>query len=344
MYNKGFSIIEALVALVIVSTFLITTMTFDAYAQDTVARKIIPIVPKDINLSNRYKGYDICFLKSSSRLEHIQTIDIPFITSVVGRNGYIYATADSNVSSDPDLYIIKDGAVLGALSTGPGLRDISVVKDFAYVANTSTRSQAQKINISDPENISVTSSYAFASTGNAIRFDQDTVYVGAEKVNGPELVVLDLDLHKIKEYEIGSQVNDIYITDKIYVAGSDQNQLHIIGEATFSPNGWETQQVKAITASGSDIYFGRTVGGFNNKDNHELFLLGSTSIDIGAGVYGLVSTDDALFVASKGVQIWKKPFTHMSTIALQADPVSLSCDRNTLVVGTKKGIEILYFI
>lgn len=344
MFNKGFSVIEALISLIIVSTFLITTMTFDAYAQRIVAHKITPIIPKKIELSSRFKGHDICFLNSSSKLSSIQTIDIPFVTSAVGRNGYVYITADSNVTSDPDLYIMKDGGILGAISTGPGLRDISIVKGFAYVANTSTRSQVQKIDITNPESPLVVASFAFASTGNAIYFDQDTIYVGAEKVNGPELVVLDLDLYKIKQYEIGSQVNDVLVTDKIYVAASDQNQLHILGESTFSPNGWETQQGKALAASGTAIYFGRTVGGFNNKENHELFLLGSTSTDIGAGVYGLVSTNDVLFVASRGIQIWKKPFTYISTIALQSDPISLSCDRNTLVVGTKKGIEIINFI
>jgi len=255
----------------------------------------------------------------------------------------VFATADSNIQADPDLYILKEGAVEAALSTGPGLRDIAVTKGFAYVANTSSLSQVQKINISNLESPYLVKSFAFASTGNAIRFDQDKIYVGAEKAYTPELVMLDTNLALQNSYETNSQINDIYVTDKIYIAASDINQLHIIGEGTFSPGGWETQQGRSLAASGSEIYFGRTVGGFNNKNNHELFLLGSASVDIGTGVYGLVSSNDLLFVASKGIQVWKKPLTYMYTIPLTSDPVSLSCDKDTLIVGLKNGIAIIKF-
>lgn len=343
MYDKGFSIIEALVSLIVVTTILVTTFSFDAYARQVIARKITIDPILEPIFSDRYKGYDICFINSAYATTSQETIPIPFVTSAIGRNGYIYVTADSNVSSDPDLYILKNGAVEGALTTGPGLRDIAVTKDFAYVANTSTLSQVQKINIQDGAHPYVVSSYAFASTGNAIRFDQDKIYVGAEKAFGPELVILDLNLSLLKKYEINSQVNDVYITNKVYVAASDINQLHILNESVFSPSGWETQQGKTLTASGSDIYFGRTVGGFNNKNNHELFLLGSTSADLGVGVYGLVSSGDLLFVAAKGVQVWKKPFTYVYTITLSSDPVSISCDKDALIVGTKTGVEIIKF-
>ena len=343
MFNKGFSILEALLALVIVTTMLVTVFQFDTYTKQTLSRtREIPTV-KDAVFSDRYKGYDTCFLNSRYSVASIQNINIPFVTSVVGRSNYVFATADSNVPSDPDLYILKDGAVEGALSTGPGLRDIAVTKGYAYVANTSSISQVQKIDISNLEHPYVVAAYAFASTGNAIRYDQDKIYVGAEKAYTPELVVLDKNLTLLSSYETSSQINDIYVTDKVYVAASDINQLHVVGRSTFSPSGWETQQGKVLAASGSQIYFGRTVGGFNNKNNHELFLLGSTSVDIGTGVYGLVSTGDLLFVAGKGIQVWEKPFTYKYTIPLTSDAISLSCDKDTLIAGTKTGLTIIKF-
>lgn len=344
MYDKGFSIIEAIISLVVVSTMMLITLEFNGYSQNILQRKKENIEIKPIQISDRHKGYDICFLDSDYITSTISYIPLPDVTSAVGRNGYVFVTADSTKSSDPDFYIIKDGAVEAALSTGPGLRDIAVIKDFVYVANTSSLSQVQKIDIRDIFHPQVVASYAFASTGNAIRFDQDTIYVGAEKAYTPELVVLDTNLNLKSNYETNSQVNDIFVTDKIYVAASDINQLHIIGEGTFSSSGWETQQGKSITASGSEIYFGRTVGGFNNKNNHELFLLGSTSTDIGTGVYGLLSTNDILFVASKGIQVWKKPFTYLYTIPLQSDPISISCDKDKLVVGLKEGLAIINFL
>lgn len=343
MYDKGFSVIEAVISLVIVSTMILITLEFNQYSSTILQRKKDNSEIQPVILSDRYKGYDICFLDSEYATSSIKYIALQYVTSAVGRNGYIFVTSDSTKSSDPDLYIIKDGAIKSALSTGPGLRDIAITKDYAYVANTSSLSQVQKISIQDVFHPQVVSSYSFASTGNAIRFDQDKIYVGAEKAYSPELAILDANLDPLASFETSSQINDIYVTDKVYVAASDINQLHILGEDSFSPGGWETQQGKSIAASGSEIYFGRTVGGFNNKSNHELFLLGSTSVDIGTGVYGLLSSNDLLFVASKGIQVWKKPFTYMYTISLQSDPISISCDKDKIVVGLKDGIAIITF-
>ncbi len=322
---------------------ILITLEFNQHSLFILQRKkenseILPVV-----LSDRYKGYDICFLDSNYATSSITYISLSHVTSAVGRNGYIFVTADSTKSADPDLYIIKDGAIKSALSTGPGLRDIAVTKEYVYVANTSSLSQVQKIDIRNIYTPHVVASYSFASTGNAIRFDQDKIYIGAEKAYSPELAILDTNLSPFTSFETSSQINDIYITNKVYVAASDINQLHILGESSFSPSGWETQQGKSIAASGSEKYFGRTVGGFNNKSNHELFLLGSTSVDIGTGVYGLLSSNDLLFIASKGVQVWKKPFTYMYTISLQNDPISISCDKNKLVLGLKDGVAIINF-
>lgn len=343
MYDKGFSIIEAITSLVVVSTMMLITLEFNQYSLNILHRKKENIVIKPVQLSDRYKGYDICFLDSYYATSSITYISLPNVTSAIGRNGYIYVTSDSTKTSDPDFYILKDGAVEAAISTGPGLRDIAITKEYAYVANTSSLSQVQKIDIQDIFHPHVVASYAFASTGNAIRFDQDSVYVGAEKAYSPELAILDTNFQLQSSYETNSQVNDIFVTDKIYVAASDSNQLHTLGEGTFSPSGWETQQGKSIAASGSEIYFGRTVGGFNNKNNHELFLLGSTSVDIGTGVYGLLSSNDIFFVAAKGVQVWKKPFSYMYTIPLQSDPISISCDKDRLILGLKDGLASINF-
>lgn len=343
MFNKGFSILEALLALFIVTTMLVTVFQFDGFTKQIFLKKKETSTVKDVSFSDRYRGYDVCFLNSAYATSSVENITIPFVTSAVGRSGYVFVTADSNVQSDPDLYILKNGAVESSLSTGPGLRDIAVTKGYVFVANTSTISQVQKINISNLVHPFLVASYAFASTGNAIRFDQDKVYVGAEKAYTPELVVVDKNLTPLSSYETNSQINDIYVTNKVYVAASDINQLHVVGESTFSPSGWETQQGKVLAASGTDMYFGRTVGGFNNKNNHELFLLGSTSADISTGVYGLVSSDDLLFVGGKGIQVWQKPFTYKYTIPLSSDVISLSCDKDMLIAGTKTGVSIIRF-
>lgn len=341
--SKGFSVLEAVIALTITTMLLSVAFSY-LEASKHIMYRIQNIPYPELNklvLDKSKEGDDVCFLDSSYSVASSSFVGLSGVTSALQRGGYTFVTSDTTTQSDPDLYILKDGAVEAALSTGPGLRDIAIVRNTAYVANTSVNSQIQKIDISNIYIPHTTNAYKFASTGNAVYFHDDRVYIGAEKAYGPELAILNRHLTPLSFYETDSQINDIYKDNILYVAASNVNQLHMIATTTsyFSPPGWETQEGKVMR----DGYFGRTVGGFNSKTNHELFLLGSTSVDIGSGVYGLVSSGDLLFVAAKDLQVWKKPFTHLYNIPLPDIPVSLSCDKNTLVVGLRSGVQSIHF-
>lgn len=343
MYRKGFSVLEAIIALTI-TTMMLSVAFVHHEASAVVLRRIQehPYPPiRKLLLNDDREGTDICFIDSGYTVVSTDFVALPQVTSALGRSGYVFVTSDTTTQSDPDLYILKEGAVESALSTGPGLRDIALIRDTAYVANTSVNSQVQKINLSNILSPYISSAYKYASTGNTIYFHKGLVYVGAEKAYGPELAILDRALGPISFYEADSQINDIYKDGALYIAASNINQLHIVGTTTsyFSPSGWETQQGKVFR----DGYFGRTVGGFNNVHNHELFLLGSTSVDLGTGVYGIVTSKDLVFIASKNLQVWKKPFTHLYDIPLPDTPVSLSCDKDTLVVGMRSGVYRIHF-
>lgn len=341
--SRGFSVLEAIIALTVTTMLILVTFSHTEavhFLLERIARTPYPVI-KPPTLDPAKEGDDVCFLDGHSVFASTTFVGIPHVTSALQRGGYTFVTADTSNQSDPDLYILKQGAVESALSTGPGLRDISIVRNTAYVANTSANSQVQKIDLSDIHVPRVVGAYKYASTGNAVYFHKGYVYIGSEKAYGPELAILDRSLGSVSLYETDSQINDIYKDDALYIAASDMRQLHILGTSTsfFSPSGWETQEGKVIR----DGYFGRTVGGFNNKANHELFLLGSTSVDIGFGVYGIVSTADRLFVATRDLQVYKKPLTYLYSIPLRDTPVSLACDQYTLVVGLRSGVQHIYF-
>lgn len=341
---KGFSVLEAVITLTITTMLLSVAFSYSEASRLIVQRiKNNPYPTLDkLVLDKSKEGDDVCFLDSHYTIASSSFVGLSGVTSALQRSGYTFVTSDTTTQSDPDLYILKDGAVEAALSTGPGLRDIAIVRNTAYVANTSVNSQIQKIDISNIFIPYTSGAYKFASTGNAVYFHDDQVYIGAEKAYGPELAILDRGLRPLSFYETDSQINDIYKDNTLYIAASNKNQLHMIATTTsyFSPSGWETQEGKVVRGG----YFGRTVGGFNSKANHELFLLGSTSVDIGSGVYGLVSSGDLFFVAAKDLQVWKKPFTHLYNIPLPDIPVSLACDKNTLVVGLRSGVKSIYFL
>ncbi len=340
---KGFSVLEAVIALTITTLLLSVAFSYSEASRMIIQRiknNPLPTINKLV-LDKSREGDDVCFLDSRHSVASSSFVRLSGVTSALQRGGYTFVTSDTTTPSDPDLYILKDGAVEAALTTGPGLRDIAIVRNTAYVANTSVNSQIQKIDLTNIFVPYTSGAYKFASTGNAVYFHDDRVYIGAEKAYGPELAVLNRHLTPLSFYETDSQINDIYKENTLYIAASNVNQLHMIATTTsyFSPSGWETQEGKVVR----DRYFGRTVGGFNSKANHELFLLGSTSVDIGSGVYGLVSSGDLLFVAAKDLQVWKKPFTHLYNISLPDTPVSLACDKNTLIVGLRSGVQSIHF-
>lgn len=342
--SKGFSVLEAVIALTITTMLLSVAFSYSEASKHLMHRIQNTPYPTQnkLVLDKSKEGDDVCFLDSHHTVASSSFVGLPGVTSALLRGGYIFVTSDTTTQSDPDLYILKNGAVEAALSTGPGLRDIAIVRGAAYVANTSVNSQIQKIDISNIHIPYTSGAYKYASTGNAVYFHDDRVYIGSEKAYGPELAMLTRYLTPLSFYETDSQINDIYKKDStLYVAASNVRQLHIVATSTsyFSPPGWETQEGKVVR----DGYFGRTVGGFNNKTNHELFLLGSTSVDIGSGIYGLVSSGDLLFVAARDLQVWKKPFTHMYDISLPDIPVSLACDKHTLVVGLRSGVQTIHF-
>ncbi len=312
---------------------------------------------------------------------HITPITLPLdpsipLTHIEVRSGIAYISTDSSRQSDPDVLIfdMHDAThplLLSGIHTGPGISEISVVGNRIFSAVTSRTAQLQSIHLQDLNTMSIESSYKlplpYASAtpplGSSLFYDRGFVYLGTDKWDGDEFSVIQVSNPamplKISGIEIGSKVHAIYVRDGFaYVAASDQKQLHIIDVHDpsrpflvdfFSPSGWERQEGKSLSFFEGELQFGRTSGGFNIKQDRELFALSSSTLpyvqhsndysaDLAGGVYGIISDRSFLYAISRQggqeFQIYDRTLatTTVTYIQLPSVPQSLSCDSDSLYV------------
>lgn len=142
----------------------------------------------------------------------------------------------------------------------------------------------------------------------------------------------------------------------LYVAASDQHQLRAIGlhdehnpliVDTFDPSGWQRQEGKTINYFEDEKTFGRTSGGFNIKQDAELFYWSATTStislptrlgDIPGGVYGLVQDRSFVFALTRQtgseLQIYDKQISTSTalSVALPTTPQVMTCDGDAIYV------------
>ena len=157
---------------------------------------------------------------------------------------------------------------------------------------------------------------------------------------------------------------------------NDPYNIREIG--SFSPSGFAVQEGKVLSFfknkspnkniwsdkySDQEIYspvfsLGRTVGGFNNISNHELFIFSTTSDtvpmysrDIPGGVYGILIRPPNIYISTKSpgkeFQILDQTLQNkILDYPLGFLPNSFICDRNTFYfsTGDHRGIGILKII
>ena len=301
------------------------------------------------------------------------------LTDFQVRNGRAYISTDSTKAVDPDILIfdIQDthNVVLTAsMNTGPGISAIALAGDKIFAAVTSKVAQLQIIGISEPDSLRIDSSYKLplpqASTtpalGSTIFYDRDKVYLGTEKWDGEEFAVIDVSdpLHPVQigGLEIGSKVTELYARNDIaYVTASGEKQLLVIDVHdptnpilldSFSPSGWERQEGKTVSFFEDSLGFGRTSGGFNIKQDHELFgwnlaqnlnysgpnLPPASSTDISGGVYGIIADRSFIYAAtrqsSRELQIFEHNLstTTARAISLPVPPKAMTCDGDSIYV------------
>ncbi len=295
-------------------------------------------------------------------------------------NGFAYITTDSNLPSEPDFYIfdlsIQGSPVISAaLNTGPGLVAVHVAGNFAYVANTSTNSQLQIINISDPTQPQLISSYKIpgvivsngAGVGRSLWFSENKIYLGLTKANGPEFNVIDVsdpqNPNLLGSFETNTVVNDIFLSNNLaFIATSTEQQLRtlnvsnpsqVVIVSNFSAPGWQRQDGESLSVLGTSIFFGRSVGGFNNVLEHELFGLSvvidqsfftNFSKDTGSSIKAMIAHHQFLFIGTSDVnkeyQVWDITNSNnpslLSSLDLPGTLVDMDCENSNLY-GVNEG-------
>ncbi|MFA6315084.1 MAG: hypothetical protein WC648_01800 [Candidatus Paceibacterota bacterium] len=304
------------------------------------------------------------------------------LTDFEVRGGVAYVSADSAIASDPDILIFRLGGtdgpeLLSSINTGPGIVSLSLVQDriFAAAGSTAFGLHVVKMGHSDSMNMELENRYklplpfatATPAMASSIFYNDGIIFLGTEKREGPEFVIIDvsdpLNLNMMGGVEINSKINDIFVrNDKAYIATAAPDQLQVMDVSdpvlpeivnVFSPSGWSRQEGKVISYFEDSLDFGRTSGGFNIRADHEIFSWGSTtldsltdpvSMDIGGGVYGIVRDRSHLFLASREndreFQIYKNDASgsesesesESNNISLPVAPQTITCDNDSIYI------------
>jgi hypothetical protein len=248
-----------------------------------------------------------------------------------------------------------------------------LASNYIFAAETSRVAQLQVIGIQSLANLSVVANYklplpiasATPPLGSSIFYDKHLVYLGTEKWDGDEFSIIDVSdpLRPVKlgGIETGSKINSIYVRNAVaYVAASDSNQLRVIDVHdsahpfivdSFSPSGWERQEGKSLSYFEDRLNFGRTSGGFNIKQDQELFTWGSTtrarvdgisqpdnSQDVSGGIYGIVTDRSYLYAISHDVgrELSVNDFNLSTSTArrfsLPHQPSAMTCDGSSIYI------------
>ena len=302
-------------------------------------------------------------------------------TDIEARDSFAYITANSSTMLQSDFFIIdasdsSNPKIISSINTGPGLSAVAVAGPYAYVANTSTNSQFQIIDIHDRKNphllsqlkLSLPQASTTPTIGQSIFYKNGFVYLGTSKWDGPELNIINVSdpSHPsvVGSFETNTLINDIYVVgNTAYLATSDIAQMRVldisnksnpVSISVFSPSGWQTQEGKVLDYFEKKLSLGRTVGGFNNISNHEVFLFSTSSYsdyishDFPGGIYGIFNRSPNVFILSHLVgsefQVWNQTLTVENfSKPLGSIPVAVSCDWSTLFIATgdEKGLSIL---
>lgn len=293
------------------------------------------------------------------------------------RNGFVYLSADSTLSSPDDIFIIdvrnhSSLSVLSSTNTGPGISAIEVAGPYIFAAQSSTVNQLQIIDIHDRKLPKLISQFKLAlpnaSTSapfaTSIFYSKGYVYLGTEKWNGSEFNIIDvsnvLNPVLIGSFETNTLINDIYIVDNIaYLATSDEKQMRVldIGNKShpvlidsFSPSGYQTQEGNVLEYFEGILGFGRTVGGFNVVTNHELFIYSTSTIsrDIPGGIYGILLRPPNIFTLTnfqnKEFQVFDTTLKNkIFEMSLGNKNIKMTCDGSNIffTTGNSTGLSIL---
>ncbi len=289
MKNKGFSLIEIIIALAILAIVFVFSFYFISSINLNKNLSEEPYLLKGYNYGDKFCTFknDISNIKINKTI--LLTKYIPMHTPITSINIFdknkLIVTTNSATTSDADIFIFKiDNStttpyyeLLSKYDTGPGINDSILVNGILYTANTSVNSHIQIFNISgstlsmiyDVRIDELLSSY---SIPKKIYIDKDNLFIGTEKNNyGGELFVFQL-LNRlpsklIKAIEIGGQVNSLYSdSGYLYIANASDIELLILDNNFDLINSYDAPlsagNGKSVFYLFPNIFLGRTISSF----------------------------------------------------------------------------------
>ena len=145
----------------------------------------------------------------------------------------VFIVAEASDPKKKDFYSINVTNIdapteRASIDIGKGLNAIALMGSYAYVAQANSINQLQIVNISDPNNPSLTSEISLQSNtqeGISVFALDDYVYVGSTLSTGKEFQIFNVlnptNPSFVSSVEIGANVNDIYVyRNRAYLATS----------------------------------------------------------------------------------------------------------------------------
>ncbi len=299
---------------------------------------------------------------------------------VRGKYLYVFKDNSNTLDNDIEVYEILEGGELefvSGLDTGPGILkgDYMYGSEYIYALRAGTAYQLQVISIEDISSLEMITQYKVPlpySTASPpfmreLNIQNNKLYLGTESWDGDEVMIFDVNdfpvINKIAGYEVGAIVNSILLTDdKVLVSAGGEKQLMIF-DGTNLPEmnllesrsfpGWQTQDGRSGALSVDMFAVGRTVGGFNNPNNPELYMYDlsgdglneQNKIDIGKSIYTLTTSSSTILALMSGISGSIRVFgtdsldditpVALKNVVIPGQPASLWCDDSTVYIGTK---------
>ena len=250
-------------------------------------------------------------------------------------NKIIFMSAEASAAAKPDFFIVNatDGQspfIVSSLNTGPSLNAVDAALNYAYVANASTSSQLQIIDISNQASPTVSASFQLpgvsgpGAIGKSIFYYDSKIYIGTDKATGPEFHIVDVSDPSfpvsLGSFEANADVNAIMINGtKAYITTSDDiKEMRILDVSNLAGiselsnyNGAGGNDGKGLWLVNTNLFLGRLVG------DKELTILNIAmpetiqeigSVEVNADVNALYVRDYLAFSgttdSNKEFQIW----------------------------------------
>jgi type II secretory pathway pseudopilin PulG len=297
-------------------------------------------------------------------------------TRIIVRNHTAYVATNAVAANLEDFFIVDvtspdNPTIISKLNTGPGLSGLALAGNTVFAGNTSINGQLQIIDISDPGQPLLKSTYKLpgnyndnTTITNIVAYSHNTVYLGTPKSQISEFHIIDVTNittpNELGFYEANAGINAIaVIGSHAFVASPASEELKILDISnpvhTVQVGGFDAPggsgNGKSLATLGTTVFLGRTIGG------KELYILQADTLpitelskqDLNTSVVSMAAVPSWLFLAStdtaKSLQIWNTSDTGhpllAKSLALSSKVNALACGRDKLYLATSNGLTII---